>query len=49
MAKEIKAKVLLSTNKNPSKWFGVNYLFNLLIMIYPLNQYQLCTQLKDLL
>lgn len=29
MAKEIEAKVLLSTNKNPSKWFGVNYLFNL--------------------
>lgn len=29
MAKEIDAKDLLSTNKNPSKWFGVNYLFNL--------------------
>lgn len=29
MAKEIEAKALLSTNKNPSKWFGVNYLFNL--------------------
>lgn len=28
MPKEIEAKVILSTNKNPSKWFGVNHLFN---------------------
>jgi len=29
MANEIEAKVLLSTNKKPSSWFGTNYLFNI--------------------
>lgn len=29
MIKEIEAKVLLSTNKKPSSWFGTNYLFNI--------------------
>lgn len=29
MPKEIDAKTLLSTNRNPSSWFGANYLFNI--------------------
>ena len=29
MVKEIDAKTLLSTNKNPTSWFGTNYLFNI--------------------
>jgi DNA repair photolyase len=29
MIKEIEAKSLLSTNKNPASWFGTSYLFNI--------------------